>query len=70
MVAGPQGEPQIHGDGSGQVIVTADCLDKNGNSMGDVDKYIRGALQFCESALRDFNVRRPWRRQLVPGGAR
>lgn len=57
MVAGARGEPQIRGDGSAHVIVTAGVLDKNGNSMGDVDKYIRGALRFCEGALRDFNVR-------------
>ena len=56
MTAGLRGEPIISGDGSAHVVVTAEVLDKNGNGIGDVDKYVRGALRFCEGALRDFNV--------------
>jgi hypothetical protein len=56
MTMGAQGEPIVSDDGSSRVLVTADVRDKNGNSLGDADRILQGALRACEAALLTFGV--------------
>ena len=56
VTMGVNGQPVAGGDGTAEVVVTAEVKDKNGNGMGDVDKYIRNTINYFENALRDFNI--------------
>lgn len=57
LQANPNGGFSKQGDGFAEVVITADCLDKNGNSLGGICDIARRAIQYCEVALKVFNVR-------------
>ena len=50
------GCPQFHGDGSAQIYLTAEVVDKNGGGLGDVDDFLQTAITRCETALKVFGV--------------
>ena len=56
LTFGLGGQVNQFGDGKSEVVVTADCLDKNGNSIGNVIDIVSRAVRHCEVTLRTFNV--------------
>jgi hypothetical protein len=59
MVLGPDGRPEVSGDGSACAIVTGNVVDKDGKLLGDLFAIEQQALGAWEGLLADFGVNVP-----------
>jgi len=50
------GTPKILGDGSAEVIISGNVVNKEGDSIGDLHKIALDAVAAWESVLRDFDM--------------
>ncbi len=51
------GTPRVLGDGSAEVIISGNVVNKEGDSIGDLHKIALDAVAAWESVLRDFDIK-------------
>jgi hypothetical protein len=56
LTIGPEGGPQVLGDGSASIVITGQVVDKDGKVLGDLFEMEQRAVQVWETLLAEYGI--------------